>query len=314
MIEFNLLLCYLCPNNCGVLHTMLAHAQPAKSDTNQPTQSPFKWDGTAYAKNSTPQADRNADALKVFGLSKDEEGADFGCGNAKTTHAIGAAVKTEIGIDLSESMVAAGKKECADAKNITITQGSVVNYKLFKPVDFITSFFCLQWVAPAELPTAIANIHANLKENGRACILVPCYDFPHVVIKGLAFSDKWKHHFEGFKDAQTFYPESFYRELFVKSGFNNPEVVTLESNHRHTDDGFIEYTKQWCGCYSWLKDENVKREFINDIKKELAKEEHNSGTFNVVQKSIRVIAKKSATAALAKQVSPNDSPAALKLK
>src|SRR5258708_2021074 len=81
-------------------------------------------------------------------------------------------------------------------------------------------------------------IYTHLNENGRVCILLPCYDFPHEVIKGVAFSEKWQPHFKDFKEAQTFFPEDFYRNLLQNKGFKNLDIATVESNHPLTDEEF----------------------------------------------------------------------------
>lgn len=254
----------------------------------------FKWNGVSYAQNSTPQADRNTAALKIFGLIKGQNGLDIGCGNAKTTRQIAEAVfpGTVIGIDNAESMVQKAVEESASVTNLKIVKGDAASFKFFQPFDFITSFFCLQWVSADLLPNALKNIYSHLKENGRVCILLPYYDFPHEVIKGVAFSEKWQAHFNGFKEAQTFFPEAFYQDIFQNIGFQQINITRVESNHPLTDAEFINYTRQWCGCYPWLKDEKLQNDFIQDILARLATEKHIDGKLDMVQKSIRIIANK----------------------
>lgn len=254
----------------------------------------FKWSGSDYANNSTPQADRNLAALKLFGLVGGENGLDIGCGNARTTRQIAETIYPGemIGIDKSESMIRKAKDDTANVPNLKVMEGDATSFRFFKSFDFVTSFFCLQWVPTNQLFDALKNIHNHLKENGRVCILLPCYDFTHKVIKGVAFSEKWAPYFEGFKDAQTFFPEDFYRNIFQQIGFQNIDITTVPSNHSLSDEGFIEYTRQWCGCYPWLKDENLRNEFIQDILARLAKEKHENGKLNMVQESIRIIARK----------------------
>lgn len=252
----------------------------------------FSWDGQSYAKNSTPQADRNRNTLKRFGLKKGETGLDIGCGNGKTTQEIADAIYPGevIGVDKDESMLKAA--QCHVKPNLHFVKGDAAKFKLFKSVDFVTSFFCLQWMPPAELPASIQNIYEHLKAKGRVCISLPTYDFTHEVIKGVAFSPKWMPYFKGFKDAQTFYPRGFYEELFKKTGFSDIKIDLQESLHPLTDEGFIEYTRQWCGCYTWLKDEKLLNAFIEDIRERLATEVHLGDKIQMVQKSMHIFAEK----------------------
>lgn len=267
-----------------------------KPEIKEGTHSQFEWNSVTYAKNSTPQADRNATTLKIFGLIKGEDGLDIGCGNAKTTREIANAIYPGrmIGIDNSDSMVGKAKEDSARVVNLEILKGDAVNFKFFKRFGFITSFFCLQWVPANLLPNALENIYSHLQDNGRICMLLPCYDFPHEVIKGVAFSEKWRPSFKDFRESQTFFPEDFYNNLLKNVGFKNIAITTVESNHFLTDEEFIHYTQQWCGCYPWLKDEKLRNDFIQDIFARLAMEKHTEGKLNMLQKSMRIIANKSA--------------------
>jgi trans-aconitate 2-methyltransferase len=255
----------------------------------------FKWQGTVYAQHSSSQFDRALKALEKIELKASDQILDIGCGDGKITFLMAEKVPqgNVVGLDKDSSMIETAKQHELKVKNLHFIQADAKDFQLSQKFDLITSFFCLQWLSESMLKDAFKNIYKYLKENGKICIMLPCYDFPHEIVKGVAFSDKWKEYFQTYTELQTFLNMSSYSTILEGVGFENAEVVLVESSHPLTNQGFIKFTSQWCGCFSCLKDQKLQEEFIQDILTKLDLQPHNNKEeFNMIQKSIRMIAKK----------------------
>ena len=279
-------------------HSTLNELTTEKSE-NKPTTmnwGRFQWNGDQYKNHSTPQEMRAHQAIQNMGsLEKGINVLDIGCGDGKITKFLAKQVfpGRVLAIDSSESMAKKCYQGHSNVINFDIIQADAVYFKLTDRFDLITSFFCIQWINAPSLPTALENIYNHLKEDGKMCVLLPCYDFPHEVIKGVAFSEKWKKYFEGFKERQTFFDDRYYKDILGKIGFDNVETNMIESHHVMSDNEFINYTRQWCGCYNWLKDTELQSNFINDILKKLQEEQHSEEKFDMIQRSLQIIGNKS---------------------
>lgn len=245
-----------------------------------------------YAKNSRPQEKRAHAALDYLGLQKFDDVIDIGCGDSKITQYIAEKVfpGRVVGIDLSDSMTNKAYESSAKTTNLEIIHTNAKYFKFRHKFDKATSFFCVQWLSEPELLDTFKNIYDHLKEEGKTCLLIPCLDFPHIIIKGVAFSPKWANYFKGFQEPQTFFDKSYYQKLMQTTGFEKIEIETLKFQYLLTQQEFIDYTSQWCACYRFLKNEKLRNEFINDINERLNEEKHDiDGKFIMTQETIRAI-------------------------
>lgn len=260
-----------------------------------PDEKSFLWNGNAYAKNSSSQFKRALIALEKLHLTPKTSVLDIGCGNGSITaliaqHVYPAMVK---GLDKDPSMIK--KAQELTQKNLTFVKGDAEFFELSQRFHVITSFFCLQWLNEKSLAKAMKNIFKHLTEQGEVCFLIASYDFPHEIIKGVAFSPKWRSYFTSYHEPQTFLTIDQYNTIMQQTGFIHQKVIEVTSEHFLTNQGFIDFTYQWCECYRYIKDEETRKKFIQDIKYQLSKEKHDSeGKFCMIQKSIYITAQRSA--------------------
>ena len=267
----------------------------ARNEKKSPIWCSFTWNSEQYRHHSTPQQMRAHMAIEnMGGLKPGMDVLDIGGGDGKIDAFIANKVfpGQVVYLDLSESMAVKAYSEHSNCKNLSVIQNNAAAFKLRRKFDCVTSFFCLQWVPGHLRPKVFENIYEHLNDDGKICILLPCLDFPHQVIKGVAFSEKWRSHFTAYNEPQTFDNESYYQQLLQEKGFTNIQTIMMESHHELTNEEFIKYTRQWCGCYLCLQDEKLQNEFIRDIHQRLEEEKHENGKFDMKQMSIQIIAQK----------------------
>lgn len=253
------------------------------------------WNGNSYAQNSSSQQSRAHRALAQANLVKKIDVLDVGCGTGEITSIIAKTVYPGkvIGIDKDSSMLAKASMHLNHYINLDFVLENVLDFQFKQKFDLITSFFCLQWLPKKSLILALKNIQAHLKDQGKICIMLPCFDFPHEIVKRVAFSNKWKSHFQSFHEPQTFLEQSEYEEIIRDLNFVNSNVITVKSEHLLTDQQFIDFTKQWCACFTWLKQQKLQNLFIDDVLSALKQEKHDEqNRLLMIQKSIQINAEK----------------------
>ncbi len=250
----------------------------------------FKWDGDDYSKKSKSQKYRARASLKGK-LKKGIKVLDVGCGDGDNTVFMADEVSPGkvIGLDKDISMLK--KASFLRRKNLSFVHADAIDFKLSEKFDLITSFFCLQWIPEDFLEKTFKNFHAHLNDEGKIHILLPCYDFPHEIIKGVANSPKWKTYFQNYREPQTFLNESAYQKILDHTHFGG-SVERVLSKHPTDIEDFIGFTRQWCGCYFVLKDQKLQEDFINDIREKLREINHGREEFVMHQESIHIIAKR----------------------
>lgn len=295
-----------------------ADQKDAKDSAPQPSHAAnanvFFKDAKGYRDNSTPQAIRNGLALARLGLVSGLRVLDVGCGTGLTTRVIAEKVAPApvVGLDISKVMLASAMKDYGAIPNLTFMEADAANFNLSQTFDVITAFFSLQWVGAASqadsklsdaefhidrMKNACKCIYAHLAESGQFCAMLPGYDFPHVAIKDVAFSQKWLPYFEKYYEKQKFYNAEFYSDLLDKVGFKRSEIWSeeLSTQHPMTDAEFLAYTRQWCLCYKFSEDPVLAEAFIKDVTARLAKQPHDhNGVFIMRQETLFLSAKKPA--------------------
>jgi len=252
----------------------------------------MQWSkGEEYKNNSLSQEVRAKQALKGI-LKPNLDVLDIGCGDGKITQYIAQQVKPGIvmGFDLSQSMALTASKQVNTASFFSLTQANALYFNFRLKFDLVTSFFCLQWLPKGTFHIALKNIMQHLKPGGQFCILLPCYDFPHIIINDVAATEKWKKHFIGHKEQQNLKEDKEFYEKLLQSidAFADIKVSKVTSEHKMTIDGFINFTRQWCGFLQYIKDPKINVEFINDVKESLKKYIDKDGYFTMKQESLHL--------------------------
>ena len=193
---------------------------------------PIDWNAEGHAEkyqqNSSPQFERNMSALDAFftAFSLDhynQEGVDVldvGCGTGETDVAMAKKLPRAnvLAIDLASEKIKTAQASHSSISNLTFAEGDAAIFKFYKQFDLITSFFCLQWVPVELLPVALGNIYQHLKQDqGRMCVLIPCYDFTHKILKGLPIPQNGRH-FQDFREQQSYLSKkSMLYRIFIRS-------------------------------------------------------------------------------------------------
>lgn len=139
-----------------------------------------EWPAEAYAIGSYIQntiADRY---FKDVYISKDAKVLDIGCGNGNYTKTILKKVPEGhvTGFDASFNMLKLADELKKDFPNFSTQHGSVLDMPYHHEFDFITSFWCLQWIT--DIRAAMLQIAKSLKPHGRFFIMIPAGTEPYI--------------------------------------------------------------------------------------------------------------------------------------
>ena len=220
-------------------------------------------EGQDYAKNSKPQFERAKNLVdpaiqEMLKYNKSPESLrvlDVGCGAGDIANYLASTYKVQVdGLDIASEMIEAAQEKYGNSKNLKFTVADAAEFSFnSKKFDLIISTSTLQWVSDDKIQQAFTTISQHLKRGGRLLFLVPTYDFPHIVIKNhVAFSDKWKEAFKDYVESQSFRTAESYQAMLEKANLNGITIEQKTSLHECTVDGFIGFTKQWCGCFNYL--------------------------------------------------------------
>jgi len=124
-----------------------------------------KWDGQAYDRISGPMQVLGQAALDRLPLDGDETVLDAGCGSGRITETlIGRLPRGRaIGVDMSESMVAAARARLGP--DVDIRRADLLELELDEPVDAILSTATFHWIADHD--RLFRRLHAALRPGGR---------------------------------------------------------------------------------------------------------------------------------------------------
>lgn len=257
--------------------------------------------GREYKENSIPQESRAKRALENISDWKNIKSAlDIGCGDGKITRYISDKLEPDscvIGIDQSADMIEVANGLSTNTPNLQFIQEKAENLQNSigsKKFDLITSFFCLQWVKRDDFPTVMNTLFSHLNENGILCILLPCFDAPHQIIRGVAASPTFNQYLSDYEEKQTLYDLDSINTLDFESKITGISFSIESSSHWMTPESFIRYTSQWQGCYKWLENKApgnsaLQEAFADAIKERVTQErDAGNGEFEIIQTTLHM--------------------------
>ena len=105
-----------------------------------------------------------------------------------------------VGLDSQISMIEKAKAHCAGAKSIRFEHANIIDYN-FDKTDFITSYYCIQFISPSVRQSVIDKIYESLNWGG-AFVL-----FEKVRSPDARFQDIANNWYNSFKLKNGFTPE-----------------------------------------------------------------------------------------------------------
>lgn len=107
------------------------------------------------------------------------------------------------GIDCVPEMIKAGKKHCKDVENIEIVEADIGTYE-YEKADFITSYYCMQFVPPRRRQEIFNTIYETLNWGG-----------------AFVMFEKVRGPDARFQDIMT----QIYTEYKISNGFDSDEIL-----------------------------------------------------------------------------------------
>ena len=122
-----------------------------------------------------------------------------------------------IGLDIEESMVARAnkKKNNKNINNVSFITDSILEYE-YEPSDFITSYYCLQFVRPSERQLLIDKIYKSLKWGGGFVL------FEKVRANDARFQDMMTSLYYEYKLERGYVPEEIFSKTRSLKGVLEP--------------------------------------------------------------------------------------------
>jgi trans-aconitate 2-methyltransferase len=126
-----------------------------------------KWDGQTYDRISAPMQALGQAVLERLPLAGDETVLDAGCGSGRVTEALISRVPRGkvIGVDVSESMVAAARERLGPDADIRRADLLGLERELDEPIDAILSTATFHWVS--DHAALFRALHGVLRPGGR---------------------------------------------------------------------------------------------------------------------------------------------------
>jgi trans-aconitate 2-methyltransferase len=123
------------------------------------------WDGKSYDRISGPMQALGQAVLDRLSLAGDETVLDAGCGSGRITQQLIERLPRGrvIGVDMSESMVAAARERLGPGADIR--RADLLELQLEQPVDAILSTATFHWIADHD--ALFRRLHASLRRDGR---------------------------------------------------------------------------------------------------------------------------------------------------
>jgi trans-aconitate methyltransferase len=123
-------------------------------------ETPQTWDPDRYEKNARFVSDLGAPVVDLLALKSGERVLDLGCGDGVLTAKLAAAGARIVGVDSSESLIAAARKLGLDAR---VMSGEALTF--VAEFDAVFSNAALHWMKRADM--VIAGVHRALSDGGR---------------------------------------------------------------------------------------------------------------------------------------------------
>jgi Trans-aconitate methyltransferase len=191
------------------------------------------WDSAQYLKFKNERTQPAIDLVNRISLGNPLKIADIGCGPGNSTQVLAARFPNAkiIGIDSSENMVAAARKQYPGLEfRVGDASGDLTG--LGTDFDLVFSNACIQWIEGHE--RLLPNLMKLLKTGGVLAVQTPMnYEEPiHKLIQRMAASPKWKPFFP--------HPRIFYNltqeEYFDLLSEISPDFSIWQTTYFHTMD------------------------------------------------------------------------------
>jgi trans-aconitate 2-methyltransferase len=187
---------------------MQKHTNNTSSDT---------WDGAHYNKNSSLQYNFAMGLLREQTWRGDKIVLDIGCGDGKVTREIAALVPrgSVLGIDASASMLQTAE-QAENPPNLKFQLKDAQQLDFDQQFDFVTSFFCLQWV-PNKL-SAFQGIYRSLKPKGHLLAVMPMVSTLSDAPQKLITDSRWQKYFINYPDPSVAPRDTHYDSYVIQAG------------------------------------------------------------------------------------------------
>ena len=203
-----------------------------------------RWDGQKYRENSDSQERFALMGVDRLALQGHERVLDVGCGDGRVTAEIARRVPRGrvLGIDASASMIEACTESHRDQANLAFQVADATAFRVDDPFDAAVSFSALHWVA--DLPAAVARIHAALKPGG--ALLIGMGGAQHGAIAEVFRRERWR-------QAMTGRPRTFHgraREeldaILKDGGFIQVDVRAIEGERIYpSEQALLDWIMAW---------------------------------------------------------------------
>lgn len=181
------------------------------------------WDGRSYDRISGPMQALGQAVLERLPLTGDETVLDAGCGSGRITEQLIARLPRgrAIGVDVSESMVAAARRRLGSAADVRRADLLELERELGEgSMDAILSTATFHWIADHE--ALFRSLHGALRPGGR--LVAQCGGEGNItVLRGRARAvmerDPYAPHFATFAPPWNYAAPQVTRERLLAAGF-----------------------------------------------------------------------------------------------
>ena len=120
-----------------------------------------------------------------------------------------------VGIDPVEKMIAKAKEHCAGLSNVEVTVGDALTYE-FEKTDFITSYYCIQFIHPRQRQDLFNRLYERLNWGGALVM------FEKVRGPDARFQDILVSLYNDFKQRNGFSPDEILNKTASLKGVLEP--------------------------------------------------------------------------------------------
>lgn len=228
------------------------------------------WNAEEYSCHSEQQKMVADKLLEQFSFKGDEKILDVGCGDGKITKQMAQFVINGevIGLDPSLSMIHFANTQAVES-NVSFVLGTASSLQFENKFDVITSFSALHWEPHQE--QALNCFKKALKPGGAIVLAIPGPD--HALRKALehvCHSQKWQLLFEGFISPGRIWTLEKYTKMLLDADFKIEKLKQVDRLYFFQN---IQDYQNFIGAmlpHMFRIPKENKREFLNDITKELA--------------------------------------------
>ncbi len=182
------------------------------------------------------------------------------------THEIAALVSNGhvTAIDASDNMIQSAL-QYQSRDNISYQHCAVEHIHFMNQFDWITSFFCLQWLPDKR--NAFKHIANSLKPNGKLAMIAPRSNPKLLAARNAAMSDcKWSIYFENYHDPLQYVVDDAYHEYARYAGFQYIEYKVEAMPVVFADyTQFFAFMLEMTAHKERIQTEEMKHEFVHDL-------------------------------------------------